>query len=345
MHRNSDRTTDRDDRLLLAHGGGGLLAHQLIEQKVLSRFRSPLLAALPDAAVAHAEAGRLAFTTDSYVVQPLFFPGGDLGRLAVCGTVNDLAAVGARPKYLSCALILEEGLPVDTLERALDSMARTAEEAAVEIVTGDTKVVDRGAADGLFVNTAGIGFVPESRHLGPEHIRPGDRVLLSGTIGDHGCAVLAQREGFQFESPLQSDCAPLAGLVERLLGACEGVRFLRDPTRGGLASTLNEVVSATGLSVEISEAALPVAESVRGFCEVLGLDPLYVANEGKMVAVVAAEEEQAAVGALRAHPLGRHACCLGTVEEGTRPSVRVRTAFGGSRLVERLSGDQLPRIC
>ena len=335
------------DRVLLAHGSGGLLSHRLISERVLSRFRSPLLARLDDAALLDADNGAssLAFTTDSYVVKPLFFPGGDIGRLAVCGTVNDLAVSGAQPKYLSCALIVEEGLPVETLERVLDSMAAAAEGAGVEIVTGDTKVVEHGAADGLFVNTAGVGFVPAGRALGTEQIRPGDRVLISGTLGDHGAAVLAQREGFLFESPLESDCAPLNGMIESLLTECPSVRFLRDPTRGGIASTLNEIAASSGLSLAIEEQALPLSQSVRGFCDALGLDPLYVANEGKVVVVVAPEEETRALAVLRAHPFGRQAQTLGAVEKTARPSVRLRTTMGGARLVEMLSGDQLPRIC
>jgi len=333
------------DRVLLAHGSGGLLSHRLISELLLTRFRSPLLARLDDSALLDPGESRLAFTTDSYVVQPLFFPGGDIGRLAVCGTVNDLAVSGACPKYLSCALIVEEGLPVETLERVLDSMAAVAEEAGVEIVTGDTKVVERGAADGLFLNTAGVGFVAAGRELGIEQIRPGDRILISGTLGDHGVSVLAQREGFLFESPLESDCAPLNGMIEALLNECPGVRFLRDPTRGGVAATLNEIAASSGLSLAIEEQALPISESVRSFCDALGLDPLYVANEGKVIVVVEPDDEARALQILRKHPLGKQAQSLGVVEEASRPSVRLRTAMGGSRLVEMLSGDQLPRIC
>lgn len=334
-----------EDRLLLGHGSGGVLSRKLLEECVLARFCSPLLAPLDDSAVLEFSSPRVAFTTDAYVVRPLVFPGGDIGRLAVCGTVNDLAVMGATPQYLSCALILEEGLPRATLEQVLDSLAAAAAEAHVELVTGDTKVVNRGAVDQLFVITAGVGTIPADRQLGLERIQPGDRLVLSGTLGDHGTAVLASREAFDFHPPLHSDCAPLADLVDSLLHACPGVRFLRDPTRGGLAATTNEIAAGTGLSVVLDEQRIAVSPAVRAFCEALGLDPLYVANEGKVVAVVAPAEAEQAVATLQAHPRGEQAAVIGKVEEAAHPTVRLRTPMGGERLVELLTGEPLPRIC
>ncbi|MBC7222934.1 MAG: hydrogenase expression/formation protein HypE, partial [Anaerolineae bacterium] len=329
-----------------AHGSGGKLHHELVRGLFLRHFRSPVLASLDDAAAVAAPGTRLAFTTDSYVISPLFFPGGDIGKLAVCGTVNDLAVVGARPLYLSAGFILEEGLPLETLERVVTSMAETARAAGVDIVTGDTKVVDRGSADGLFVNTAGVGALPEGLHLTPRNLRPGDVLLVSGTIGDHGMAVMMQREGLSFQSALVSDCAPLNGLIQRLLSACPGaVRCMRDPTRGGLATTLNEWTQAAAVGIEVDEEAIPLREEVRAACEFLGLDPLYVANEGKVVVAVAPEAADAALEALRAHPLGRDAARIGQVTEAHPHRVVLRTPLGARRVVEMLAGAQLPRIC
>jgi hydrogenase expression/formation protein HypE len=292
------------------------------------------------------DVSRLAFTTDSYVISPLFFPGGDIGKLAVCGTVNDLAVTGAEPCYLSAGFIIEEGLPWETLERVVASMAAAASAADVQIVTGDTKVVNHGAADGLFINTAGVGFVPPGRELGPAQLRPGDQILVSGTLGDHGMAVMMQREGLEFSSSLVSDCAPLNALIADLLAACPaGIRCMRDPTRGGLVATLNEWAGASGLGLIIEEPEIPLRQEVRGACEILGLDPLYVANEGKVVIAVAPECADAALRALRAHPLGREAARIGRATADHPSRVVLRTSLGARRILDMLIGEQLPRIC
>ena len=354
--------------ILLAHGSGGKLSHDLVEQLFLRHFTSPALLNLDDSAileiqnpspegdlcksrisVPHASGGqnaRLAFTTDSYVVSPLFFPGGDIGKLAVCGTVNDLSMSGARPLWLSAGFIIEEGLPLADLERVAASMAATAEQAGVQIVTGDTKVVDRGSADRLFINTAGVGLLRPGVEIGGDRARPGDAVLLSGTIGDHGMTIMTHREGLRFDSPLASDCAPLNGLVAVLLAAVPGmVHCLRDPTRGGLATTLNELAGRSRAGIAIDETAVPVSEAVRAACELLGLDPLYVANEGKLVAIVAPEAAEAALAALRAHEYGRQAAIVGQVTGTHLGRVVLRTALGARRVVDMLTGEQLPRIC
>lgn len=334
----------RDETILLAHGSGGRLMHELIREVFRRELSNPFLDDLGDAAVLPRQNGRLALTTDSYVVRPIFFPGGDIGKLAVWGTVNDLSMVGARPLYLTIGFILEEGLPLGDLRRIVRSAAQAAREAGVAIVAGDTKVVDRGAADQVFINTAGVGVIPEGVALSPEHIRPGDAVLVSGTVGDHGIAVMAQREGLGLNTPLVSDCAPLNGLAEAVL-ACGGVRVMRDPTRGGLATTLVELARAGGVGLEIEEHAVPVNDAVRGACELLGLDPLYVANEGKLVAIVAAECAEATLTALRSHPLGRDARVIGHATQTNAGRVILRTILGVSRVVEMLTGEQLPRIC
>jgi hydrogenase expression/formation protein HypE len=350
--------------VLLAHGSGGQLGHELVEQVFVHHFANPTLAELNDSAILdispstehairdpHGTWGtqhipRLAFTTDSYVISPLFFPGGDIGKLAVCGTVNDLAVTGAEPRYLSAGFIIEEGLPWETLERVVASMAATASAAGVQIVTGDTKVVNYGAADGLFINTAGVGFVPPGRELGPSQLRPGDRILVSGTVGDHGMAVMMQREGLELSSPLTSDCAPLNGLIEDLLAACpNGVRCMRDPTRGGLVATLNEWASASELGLVVQETEIPLRQEVRGACEILGLDPLYVANEGKVVIAVAPESADAALQALRAHPLGQEAALIGHITADHPSRAVLQTPLGARRILDMLVGEQLPRIC
>ncbi|MCJ7752570.1 MAG: hydrogenase expression/formation protein HypE [Armatimonadetes bacterium] len=289
--------------------------------------------------------GRLVFTTDGFVVDPIFFPGGDIGKLAVCGTVNDLAAAGARPVALSASFILEEGLVISELERVVDSMARTAEEAGVRVVCGDTKVVPRGTADGIYVTTSGVGMVPEGVSVSGAGARPGDVVLVSGTVGDHGLAILSVREGLEFESPIVSDCAPLAGMVGALLEAAPGVHVLRDPTRGGLATALNEIARQSGVGIEVVESAVPVGAAVGAACELLGLDPLYVANEGKMIVMVPEGEAESALAALKAHPLGVEAAVIGRVMESARPRVTLRTALGTHRILDRQVGEQLPRIC
>lgn len=331
--------------ILLAHGSGGKLMHQLIEELLVPALENPFLKQMTDSAVVTVNGVRLAFTTDSYVVRPPFFPGGDIGKLAVTGTVNDLAVVGAKPLFISCGLILEEGLNISELERIIHSMQHAAEKAGVQVVTGDTKVVERGKGDKIFINTAGIGLVPEGRELSVKRIEAGDAVIVSGTLGEHGIAVLSAREGFQLETCIESDCAPLNGLIETLLERCDGVKFLRDPTRGGLASTLNEIAMKTGLGIVIYEDRLPIKEEVMVICELLGFDPLYVANEGKVVVIVAAEKAEEAVAVMRSHPLGKEACIIGQVTEEPKGKVYMKTQIGGSRIVDMLTGDQLPRIC
>lgn len=332
------------DRILLAHGSGGRLAHDLIEKFLVQPLSNPLLDRLDDAAVFEC-GGRLAFTTDSYVVHPIFFPGGDIGRLAVCGTVNDLSMVGATPLYLSLGLIIEEGLPLIDLERVLVSVREAAGEARALIVTGDTKVVNRGSADGLFVNTAGVGRAPEGADISGGNARPGDKVILSGTIGDHGIAVLSQREGIGFSTRLKSDCAPLNGLVAEMMAASSRVHAMRDPTRGGLATTLNEIASQSKAGVRIHEEAVPVRPEVRGACDMLGIDPLYVANEGKLVAMVHPDDAGAVLKAMRRHPYGKDAAVIGEVRPEHPGRVVMKTALGASRIVDMLVGDPLPRIC
>ena len=333
------------DRVVLGHGSGGKLSAELLRDVFLPSFRSPILNQLDDQAVLEINGARLAFTTDSFVVKPLFFRGGDIGSLAVDGTVNDLAMGGATPLYLSAGFIVEEGLEIDALRRVAESMGRAAEAIPIEIVAGDTKVVEKGSGDGLFINTTGIGLVPEGVRLSPTLVRSGDRVLLSGPIGDHGIAILAEREGIQFATELASDSAPLHGLVAAMLAAADGIRALRDPTRGGVSSALNEIAARAQVGITIEETAIPVREEVRGACEMLGLDPLYVANEGKLVAFVAADAADAVLEAMRRHPLAREAAIIGTVT-GTHPGlVLLRTPFGTTRIVDVLPGDQLPRIC
>jgi hydrogenase expression/formation protein HypE len=344
----------KHDVILLAHGSGGRLSHELVEQLFVRNFANPTLLQLDDAAVVGLpdiqppfSAPRLAISTDSYVVSPLFFPGGDIGKLAVCGTINDLSMSGARPLWLSAGFIIEEGLPVADLERVVSSMAATAELAGVQIVAGDTKVVDQGSADKLFINTAGVGLVPPGIDIAGDRARPGDAVLLSGSIGDHGMTIMTRREGLQFASPLQSDCAPLSGLVASLLAALPAgsIHCLRDPTRGGLATTLNELAGQSGVGIEIEESAVPVRDAVRGACELLGLDPLYVANEGKLVSIVAPEAAEAALATLRSHEYGQEATIIGQVTATHPERVVLRTALGARRVVDMLVGEQLPRIC
>jgi len=334
------------DRILLAHGGGGSLTRDLINAAIVSRFGNPVLAPLGDSALLDLPPGRVAFTTDSYVVKPLVFRGGDIGRLAVCGTVNDLAMAGARPLHLSLALILEEGLRLDLLGTILDSAKAAADEAGVTVVCGDTKVVERGAADGCYINTAGVGVVPEGVAVGAERIEAGDAVLINGTIGDHGVAILSEREGLAFASPVASDDAPLNGLVEAILDAGgDGAHAMRDATRGGVGMVVCELAEGAGCDIELDEAALPVRGAVRGACELLGLDPIYVANEGKVVVVCDGGVASQVLAAMRAHPLGRAAAVIGRVTDGTRSRVTLRTVIGGRRVVEPPYGAQLPRIC
>jgi hydrogenase expression/formation protein HypE len=334
----------------LAHGGGGKAMRDLIDDVFVSAFDNPDLATLEDQARFDisglaALGDRLAFTTDSYVVDPLEFPGGDIGKLAVCGTINDLAVGGATPLYLSCSVIIEEGLPVDRLRGIAASMAKTAKDAGVTIVTGDTKVVQRGACDKLFINTAGIGVIRENLRLGVDKAKPGDVILVNGVLGDHGAAILNARGDMALSSPIESDCAALHGLIGALLEAAPATRFIRDATRGGLATVLNEIALASNVGIEIDERATPIREEVKGFCEILGLDPLYLANEGKIACVVRESDAGTALKAMQAHPFGREARIIGRVT-GDRPGrVVMQTVFGGRRIVDMLVGEQLPRIC
>ncbi len=334
--------------VLMAHGGGGRLTQQLIEKLFLRSFDNPALAELHDGAILDvaAEGARLAFSTDSFVIRPLFFPGGDIGSLAVHGTVNDLAMCGARPIALSSALILEEGLPMEDLWRIVRSMEAAAKAAGVPIVTGDTKVVDRGKGDGVFVNVSGIGLVPEGIAISPKRAAPGDVVLVTGEIATHGMAIMSVREGLRFETTLTTDSAPLNGMVDALLGALGSkVHVLRDPTRGGVASTLNELAQQARLGIRLDERAIPVAEEVRGACEILGLDPLYVANEGKALVFVERSAAEEALAILRAHPLGAKSAAIGEVVADHPGRVFLRSTVGGLRVVDMLTGEQLPRIC
>ena len=332
-------------RILLGHGSGGKLSADLLQDVFLPALGNPVLNRLEDQAIVSLNGTRLAITTDSFVVKPLFFRGGDIGSLAVHGTVNDLAMGGAEPLWLSAAFILEEGLPIDTLRRVVASMHQAAAKAGVPIVTGDTKVVEKGSADGLFINTTGIGRVRDGIAVSASQAQPGDAILVSGFLGDHGIAILAEREGLQFETQVQSDSAALHTLVAALLEATQDVRCLRDPTRGGLSSTLNEIAVASNVGMELNETSIPVREEVRGACEMLGLDPMYVANEGKLVAIVRAQASQQALQALKSHPLGKDAAIIGQVTSEHPRMVVMRTPLGTTRIVDMLAGDQLPRIC
>jgi hydrogenase expression/formation protein HypE len=343
------------EQVLLGHGSGGKLSAELIQSIFLPAWDNKVLSALEDQATLSIAPPnctpngkplpRIAFTTDSFVVRPLFFPGGDIGKLAVHGTVNDLAVGGAIPQYLSAAFILEEGLPMDVLRRVAASMRAACEEAGVVLVTGDTKVVDRGKGDQMFITTSGIGWVPEGRTLSIHHAQPGDRILISGTIGDHGIAIMSHREGIEFETVLQSDTAPLNGLTEAMLAACPDIRCMRDPTRGGVSSTLHELASASQVGVKLHESRLPVRREVRGACEMLGLDPLYVANEGKLIAVVPPIAAENVLAAMRRHPLGQNSAEIGEVVAEHPGLVILKSVIGGERVVAMLAGEQLPRIC
>ncbi|HEX9897449.1 MAG TPA: hydrogenase expression/formation protein HypE [Dehalococcoidales bacterium] len=333
-----------EDRILLAHGSGGKLAHDLIEKSFVPFLDNPLLAPLDDSAV-FKMSGRLAFTTDSYVVSPIFFPGGDIGKLAVCGTVNDLSMSGAKPLYLSLAFIVEEGLLLKDLQRVINSIRTTAEEAGVRIITGDTKVVEHGSADKLFINTAGIGKIPEGVSISGSNAKPGDKVILSGTIGDHGIAVLSQRQGLSFGTKLESDCAPLGKMVAKMLTASKNIHSLRDPTRGGLATTLNELAKQSKVGIRIEESKIPIRDEVAGACEMLGLDPLYIANEGKLVTIVAREDAEKVLAAMRRNRYGKNAVIIGEVIAGHPGRVVMKTLLGSPRIVDMLVGEPLPRIC
>ncbi|MBI5966422.1 MAG: hydrogenase expression/formation protein HypE [Deltaproteobacteria bacterium] len=333
------------DRILLAHGSGGELSHELVTSLFVRTFHNPFLDPLDDGAVFQVEGKRWAFTTDSYVVTPIFFPGGDIGKLAVCGTVNDLSMIGAQPLFLSAGFIIEEGFPLSSLEKIVSSMQKAAAEAGVKIVTGDTKVVNRGGADGIFINTAGIGLIPEGVNISGSYARPGDRVILSGSIGDHGVAILSSREGLQFSTSLESDCASLNDLVARMLEVSYKIHCLRDPTRGGLSSTLNELARQSGVGIWVDEDRIPIKEEVRGACELLGFDPLILANEGRLVAVVAEEVAEMILQQMKTHRLGRDVAIIGEVREEPREKVILRTRLGLTRIVDMIVGEPLPRIC
>ncbi len=340
----------REDVITLAHGSGGKAMRDLIDEIFVTGFDSPQLSELEDQArfdlaELTATGDRLAMTTDSYVVSPLFFPGGDIGSLAVNGTVNDLAVSGAIPRYLSCGMIMEEGLPISTLRRVVASMKAAADAAGVQIVTGDTKVVHRGAADQLFINTAGIGVIPEGVEIHAGRAQVGDAIIINGYLGDHGAAILDARGELALESSIESDCQPLHGLIQTMLAVCPDIHCLRDATRGGLATVLNEFAVASGLGIQLNEQGLPVREEVRGFCEILGLDPLYLANEGKLVAIVPGEQAQAVLSAMRAHPAGERSAIVGEVVPQPGGRVVMKTLFGGDRIIDMLVGEQLPRIC
>jgi hydrogenase expression/formation protein HypE len=336
--------TALEDKILLAHGSGGKLAHELVEKSFLKALDNPLLAQLDDSAVFDLS-GRLAFTTDSYVVSPIFFPGGDIGKLAVCGTVNDLAMNGAKPLYLSLSFIIEEGLALSELSQIVNSVQKAAEESKVNIITGDTKVVPKGGADRLFINTAGVGIIAKGINISGSNAKPGDKVILSGTIGDHGIAVISRREGLSFATKLESDCAPLGGLVAEMLKVSPDIHCLRDPTRGGLATTLNELAKQSKVSIRIEEDKIPVREEVLAACEMLGFDPLYVANEGKLVAIAPAGEADKILKIMKKNRYGKKAAVIGEVMAEPAGRVVMKTVLGASRIVDMLVGDLLPRIC
>jgi hydrogenase expression/formation protein HypE len=345
QHITSMEGDSMEDRILMAHGSGGKLAKQLTEEVFLPAFGNSLLAPLEDASVFSLPRGKVGMTTDSYVVKPLFFPGGDIGRLAVSGTVNDLAVSGAVPMYLSAGFILEEGLPLSTLKRVVSSMAATAREAGVKIITGDTKVVEKGMADGLYINTAGVGWVDERCQLGAKSIRPGDQIIVTGSLGEHGVAILAAREGLELNPEVLSDVAPLNKMLQELLETAPGIKAMRDPTRGGLVTTLNEWAETAGVAIRLKEENLTVLPQVAGACELFGFDPLYLANEGKAVIALPAEEVPAALKVLHRHHYGKGAAVVGEVT-GERPGmVILETSIGGQRIIDMLAGEQLPRIC
>jgi hydrogenase expression/formation protein HypE len=334
------------ESISLDHGSGGKIAHRLTAELLLPLFNNPILSDLHDGAVLGLnDSTRVAFSTDTFTVTPLFFPGGDIGELAVNGTVNDVAMCGATPLFISLALIIEEGFSMDDLTRILQSIQRAATRAGVQVVTGDTKVVPKGAADGLFINTSGIGLIPENVTIGSTGARPGDKIILSGTMADHGMTILTQREGLSFDSSIQSDSAPLNQMVKKILAASDNVHVLRDPTRGGVGTTLNEIAESSRAGIVLQESHLPVREAVAGVCELLGFDPLYVANEGKLLAFVAAEDADPVLEAIRSDTFGRDACIIGDVTAEHPGQVILETGIGGRRIVDMLTGEQLPRIC
>ena len=334
-----------NDMVLLGHCSGGRLSAELLREIILPAFQNPELSGLNDQAAITINGTRIAITTDSFVVKPLFFSGGDIGSLAVHGTINDLAMGGATPLFLTIALIIEEGLPMDVLRKIVASAAEAANAAGVQVVAGDTKVVEKGSGDGIFINTTGIGLVPDDLDLSADRARPGDKIILSGFVGDHGISILAEREGLEFEAEISSDSAALHTLVAEMLRTSHSIRCMRDPTRGGVASALNEIAIQSQVGIELEECTIPLREQVRGACELLGLDPLYVANEGKLIAIVAPEVAEQVVTAMRRHPLGEQARVIGRVTGDHPGGVTIRTSLGTTRIVDMLSGDQLPRIC
>lgn len=345
MKHDEPRITNHESRVMMSHGSGGLKSHELIRDMFVCHFSNPALKQMGDSAIVEIPRAYLAFTTDSYVVKPLFFPGGNIGKLAVCGTVNDLAVAGARPIYMSAGFIIEEGLEIATLKEIVAAMAAAAREAGVSIVAGDTKVAEHGKCDGIFITTAGIGEIFAKHPMIPSRIEPGDVILINGTIADHGMAVMCAREGLSIKTAIESDCAPLARLAEHLLAAVPETRFMRDATRGGLATVLCEAAHEHTFGIEIDEASIPISEGTSAACEILGIDPLYVANEGKFVAFVPGKDAELALAAMQAHPLGRHASVIGRATAGNPGKVILTTSIGSRRQIAMLSGDQLPRIC
>ncbi len=340
-----DNAFSSDEQIILAHGGGGELTQQLLADRIFPKLGNPLLDPLTDSAILEVPAGRICMTTDAFVVQPLEFPGGNIGHLAVCGTVNDLAVMGATPKVLSLAMVIEEGLPLATLDRVVDAIAESANDAGVVIATGDTKVVERGRGDGLTITTAGVGVLPDGMALSPSRVEPGDAIIVTGRIAEHGLAVMSVREGLTFQSDLLSDVAPLNGLIGAMLATGADIRFMRDPTRCGISGLLADLSEATDLSIEIDEDAIPMSATARHASEMLGIDPLTVANEGKCVAVVAEKDVDAVLDTCRSHPLGEHAAEIGRVVEATPALVELITRAGGRRIIQRPYGEELPRIC
>lgn len=336
------------NRVLLAHGDGGKLMHQLIDKLFKKKFSNEILNQLGDSAVIEMptrKKSKFSFTTDSYVVNPLFFPGGDIGKLAICGTINDLAVSGAKPLYISCGFIIEEGLEYEILEKITDSMAKTAKKENVKIVTGDVKVVEKNSADKLFINTSGIGIIDNNVKISKGEITPSDKIIVSGSIGEHGLAILCARGGFDFHSSIKSDCAPLGGLIQKMLDVSKNIKFMRDPTRGGLAVTLNEIVEGEDFGILLDEEVLPIKKEVKAMCEILGFDPLYMANEGKVVVIVSSKDADIVLKAMRRHPLGKNSCVIGEIVPTPKQKVLLKTKIGGSRIIDMPTSSQLPRIC
>ena len=333
------------DKVMLAHGGGGSLSNKLIEKMFFSEFDNEYLNKMHDGAVFQTQKGRMAFSTDSFVIQPIFFPGGNIGELAVYGTVNDIACCGAVPQYLSLGFIIEEGLPMDDLWKIVQSIKFAADKAGVQIVTGDTKVVEKGKGDKIFINTSGVGIVKEGVNISPENCKPGDKIIVSGTIADHGISIMSLRAGLEFETEIESDTAPLNHMIQEILDVSDNISVLRDPTRGGLASTLNEIASSSKKGIMLYEDKIPLREDVKGVCEMLGLDPLYVANEGKLLVFVAENDAEKVLKTMRKNEFGKNAAIIGEVQESNDKIVKLKTSIGTTRVVDMISGEQLPRIC